>query len=106
MVDKVNLIMDPKGILEDNNHKWTCPHCKKHFSKNYKYKKHLDKCLVYQSMCERQYDVLLEIKSELKQQFSDMFKDMILELKHDLLDSNQTVNVPIAKKKIIGNMFN
>ena len=86
--------------------KWTCPHCMKHYSKNYKYKKHLEKCIVYQSTCEQQKNVLLDIKTELKQQFSDMFKDMMLELKHDILNSNNPVNVPVVKKKkYIGSIF-
>ncbi len=76
--------------------KWTCPHCMKHYSKNYKYKKHLEKCIVYQSTCEQQYNVLLDIKADLKRQFTDMFKDMISELKHDILNSNNSVSVPFA----------
>ena len=96
-----NSMVDQVELKEDNNLKWTCPHCKKHYSKNYKYKTHLEKCLVYQSMCERQYDVLLEIKSDLKQQLSDMFTDMILKLKRDILNQNQVVSAPIAKKRLL-----
>ena len=69
----------------------------KHYSKNYKIHKHLVKCIVYQSTCEQQRNVLLDIKTELKQQFIDMFKDMMLELKHDILNSNNPVSAPVAK---------
>ena len=88
-----------------NNLKWTCPHCMKHYSKNYKYKKHLERCIVYQSTCEQQKNVLLDIKTELKQQFTDMFKDMMLELKQDIWHSNNPVSVPVVKK-YVGNIFN
>ena len=60
---------------------------------------------MYQSTCEQQKNVLLDIKTELKQQFTDMFKDMMLELKHDILNSNNPVNVPVVKKKYIGSIF-
>ena len=92
-------MVDEVEVNNAGNIKWICPHCKKHYSKNYKYKKHLEKCIVYQSTLEQQYDVLLEIKMELKQQFSDMFKDMISELKRDVLNSNQPCSAPIVKKK-------
>ena len=90
-------MVDEVEVNNAGNIKWICPHCKKHYSKNYKYKKHLDKCIVYQSTLEQQYDVLLEIKTELKQQFSDIVKDMILELQHDILNLNKPVSVPVAK---------
>ena len=84
--------------------KWQCPHCMKHYSMNYKYKKHLEKCIVHQSTCEQQKNMLLDIKTELKQQFTDMFKDMMLELKHDILNSNNPVSVPVVKK-YVGSIF-
>jgi hypothetical protein len=84
---------------ETNNGKWTCKHCLRSYSKNYKHKKHLEKCLVYQERCNIEYDVMLELKNELKEKFVTIFQNMMLELKNDM--SRQNVG-PTQRKPIIG----
>ncbi len=52
--------------MTTNDNKWTCKFCLKLFSPNYKYKTHLQRCLVYQHKVKMEYDILLELKDELK----------------------------------------
>ena len=72
-----------KKVVVDNS-KWSCPHCFKLYSKTYKYKTHLIKCLIYQQNCKTIQNVMVELKQELKTEMLDMFKEMIASLKDEL----------------------
>ena len=73
-----------KIVVVVDNPKWSCPHCLKSYSKNYKYKIHLNKCLIYQQNCKTIQNVMVELKQELKTEMLDMFKEMIISLKDEL----------------------
>ena len=73
-----------KIVVVVDSPKWSCPHCLKSYSKNYKYKIHLNKCLIYQQNCKTIQNVMVELKQELKTEMLDMFKEMIVSLKDEL----------------------
>jgi len=54
-------------MTEEEEKRWTCKFCHKSFSHNYKFKNHLSRCLVYNEKAEKEYDVMVELKEELKE---------------------------------------
>ena len=64
--------------------RWACKFCHKQFSPNYKFKNHLSRCLVYTEKAEKEYDVMLELKKELKQELRTTFMEMLNDIKADL----------------------
>ena len=75
--------------MEDQTkkHTWTCPHCCKTFSPNYKYKSHLKRCLCFKPITDHHHQAIIEIKTELKDEFSNMFRDAIDGLREELKSS-------------------
>ena len=86
----------------NNNEKWCCPHCKKIYSKNYKYKLHLKRCLCFKPINDYHQKAIIEIKQELKNEMIDMFRHAIDGLKDELKASSSTK--PIVQH-ILGSMF-
>ena len=70
---------------------WVCPHCVKTFSRNYKYKSHLKRCLCFKPIKDHHQQAIIEIKAELKTELTNMFRDAIDELRKELKSS---VNQP------------
>ena len=95
---------------------WTCPHCYKLFSPNYKYKSHLKRCLCFKPISDHHQQALVEIKDELKSELTNMFRDAIEELKQEIKlntyqpslanTSANTLSTKPLFKKNIGNLFN
>ena len=86
--------------MTDN--KWCCPKCGKYYSKNYKYKTHLIRCLVHQEKLEKEYDVMVEVKQELKDELRKTFMDMLDEIKTDLTNKvNQQHQQQPPMKRLI-----
>ena len=83
--------------IENNDNKWTCRHCYKTYSKHYKYKTHLKKCLVYQQRCKMERDVLLDLKNEIKSECLNMFQSMMCELKNNILSHKKYESQPSKK---------
>ena len=75
----------------------------KTYSKNYKYKLHLKRCLCFKPINDYHQKAIIEIKQELKNEMIDMFRHAIDELKEELKSSSSTK--PIVKKNILGCMF-
>ena len=84
--------------------RWTCKHCYNTYSYNYKYKTHLQRCLVHCQHVEQHNNIMLELKTELKNELRDLFHDMLNEIKGDLQQHIQTVQ-PITQKKKSGISF-
>ena len=74
-----------EGQQKLNN--WTCPHCYKHFSLNYKYKSHLKRCLCFKPIKDHHQQAIIEIKTELQTELTNMFRDAIDELRKELKSS-------------------
>ena len=70
-------------MTDEENNRWTCKFCHKSFSYNYKFKNHLSRCIVYTKKTEKEYDVMLELKQELKEELRKTFIDMLDEIKTD-----------------------
>ena len=102
---------DNNSVVVDTEKTWVCQHCYKTYSKNYKYKIHLKKCLVHQDHIDTKYslmgDLMNDLKKELvidfKHQLSELIQEIRSEFKHNAksnnLDSNQVV------KKQLLNIF-
>ena len=87
---------------EENNDRWTCKHCYNTYSHNYKYKIHLEKCLVHCETVEQNNNIMLELKIELKDELRGLFHGMLNEIKGDFqqqIKPIQTVQSTIQKKK-------
>ena len=56
--------------------KWQCQHRYRWYSKHYKHKLHLTKCIVYQNRCNQEYDVMLQMKDEVKHECIKLFQRM------------------------------
>ena len=83
--------------------KWQCQHCLRWYSKHYKHKLHLTKCIVYQNKCNKEYDVMLQMKDEIKQECIKLFQQMMQDFKQDIpMPSTPIQSAPIVKKKIHG----
>jgi hypothetical protein len=65
--------------MDDN--RWTCSFCHKNYSLKYPYKKHLKKCLVHSSKVEKELDIMVQLKNELKEEFIKMFQITLNEIK-------------------------
>ena len=82
------MTLNENNEYNENNDKWCCPHCKKTYSKTYRYKTHLIRCLVHTENAntynDMSSDMLLELKHELKTNLSNDIRNMIIELKHEI----------------------
>ena len=56
-----------------NNETWTCNFCHNNYSRNYKHKIHLTKCLVHKKQIEDNNCIMVELKNELKDEFKQEF---------------------------------
>ena len=68
-------------MTDEENNRWTCKFCHKSFSHKYKFKNHLSRCIVYTEKTEKEHDVMLELKQELKEELRKTFIDMLDEIK-------------------------
>ena len=75
--------------MTEEDNRWTCKFCHKSLSPNSKFKNHLSRCLVHKEKAEKEYDVMLELKKELKEELKTTFMDMLNEIEADL---KNTVN--------------
>ena len=74
-------------VMADGTHtnsKWTCQHCLRNYSKHYKHKLHLSKCLVCQSRCNRENDIMSQMKDEVKDECIKLFQHMMQDFKHNV----------------------
>ena len=55
-------------VINEYTGKWTCPRCLKHYSKNYRYKNHIGKCLSHNMKMDYQAEVSQMAIYELKQE--------------------------------------
>ena len=69
--------------------RWTCPHCLKSYSKNYRYKNHIAKCVSHNMKLDAQEEVSQMAIDELKQQLKAELKDEMILL---LTELSQTVS--------------
>ena len=69
--------------------RWTCPHCLKSYSKNYRYKNHIAKCVSHNMKLDAQEEVSQMAIDELKQQLKAELKDEMILL---LTELRQTVS--------------
>ena len=87
------------------NNKWQCLKCLKYYSKNYPYKSHLKRCLVYQEEQENKFDMLgdfmTDLKNELKHDFKNELFKMINEIKDEVKNDVKKINYQPQPKKII-----
>ena len=83
--------MENSNTISDNSNpvKWQCQHCFRWYSKHYKHKLHLTKCIVYQNKCNTEYDVMLQMKDEVKHECVKLFQQMMLDFKRIFLHQHQ-----------------
>ena len=103
---------DNTSVHMDTNKTWICPHCCKTYSKNYKYKTHLTKCLVHQDHLETKYSLMGDLMNDLKEELLSDFKHQLSELVSDIrsefrnnVKSNSLNNNQATQKKQFLNMF-
>ena len=93
--------MENTNTISDNSNtgKWQCQHCFRWYSKHYKHKLHLTKCIVYQNKCNQEYDVMLQMKDEVKQECNKLFQHMMQDFRQTMptppAQSTPTVKQPI-----------
>ena len=79
--------MKNSNTISDNSNqvKWQCQHCFRWYSKPYKHKLHSTKCIVYQNKCNTEYDVMLQMKDEVKHECVKLFQQMLIDFKMDIV---------------------
>ena len=95
--------MENTNTISDNSNtgKWQCQHCFRWYSKHYKHKLHLTKCIVYQNTCNQEYDVMLQMKDEVKQECIKLFQQMMQYFKQNI-PTPPVQSTPIVRKPIRG----
>jgi len=103
---------DNTSINLESNKTWICPHCKKTYSKNYKYKVHLKKCLVHQDHLDTKYSLMGDLMNDLKEELLSDFKHQLSELVSDIrtefksnVKHNMFSNNQVVQKKPLLTMF-
>ena len=78
--------MENTNTISDNSNPvtWQCQHCYRWYSKHNKHKLHLTKCIVYQNKCNTEYDVMLQMKDEVKHECVKLFQHMMLDFKMNI----------------------
>ena len=61
---------------------WQCPQCGKQLAVGYRYKTHLEKCLVHQEKMKLHSDFLKEVRQELKQEMYYKLNNVIEEVEN------------------------
>ena len=89
---------DSSGTTISDDNRWQCHFCKKKYSNNYPFKKHLDKCLVHKARLENENAILTELKVELKEEFTGMFQQVLNDLVTDM--SHRLPTVQQSKRMI------
>ena len=71
--------MEHTNSISDNSIPvtWQCQHYYRWYSKHYKHKLQLTKCIVYQNKCNKEYDVMLQMKDEVKHECIELFQQMM-----------------------------
>ena len=77
--------------MEEKAETWTCPHCLKTYSKNYRYKNHITKCVSHNLKLVQQAEVSQMVIAELKQEL----RDLLTELKETVKKSIEEVSVQL-----------
>ena len=95
--------MENSNTISDNSNqvKWQCQHCFRWYSKHYKHKLHLTKCIVYQNKCNTEYDVMLQMKDEVKHECIKLFQQMMQDFKLNI-PAPPVPPPPIEQKQIYG----
>ena len=95
--------MENTQTISDNSNtsKWQCQHCFRWYSKHYKHKLHLTKCIVYQNKCNQEYDVMLQMKDEVKQECIKLFQQMMQDFRQTM-PTPPAQSTPMVKKPIRG----
>lgn len=79
--------------VDNNNGKWICKFCHKTYSRNYTFKNHLSRCLVYQDQkntkCSLMGDMITDLKQELLTGFKHELLKMLNEIKQEIHNNNQ-----------------
>ena len=81
---------DSSGTTNPDNNRWECQFCKKKYSNNYPFKKHLDKCLVHKAKLDHEHAILTDLKEELKEEFTGMFQQVLNDMVSDMKYRFQT----------------
>lgn len=92
------------NIDTNDNDKWTCKHCHKTYSKNYKYKVHLTKCLVHQERCNMEQEMLTELRNEFKTQLSKLLDEIRNDFKENVKPNSYISNQHTQKRPLL-NLF-
>ena len=92
--------MENTNTISDNSNpvKWQCQHCYRWYSKHYKHKLHLTKCIVYHNKCNQEYDVMLQMKDEVKQECIKLFQQMMQDFKLNI-PAPPEQSAPIVNKR-------
>lgn len=89
------------GTANPDNNRWECHFCKKKYSNNYPFKKHLEKCLVHRAKLDHENVILTELKEELKEEFTGMFQQVLNDIVSDMKYKCQTVQTAQPSKRMI-----
>jgi ABC-type thiamine transport system ATPase subunit len=75
--------------------RWLCPFCKKDFAISYKYKTHLQRCLIHNDNKQLMSESLEELKEELRNEFKTMInsfkKEMITNIHQSSLINKRQI---------------
>jgi hypothetical protein len=90
--------------------KWQCQFCLKSYQPTYRYKTHLQRCLVYCDRTDGQLDLISnmivelkrELKAEIKEEFLNMLKDVKTDVSNDVkTDVSNDVKTDVIKEHVI-----
>ena len=89
--------MENTNIISDNSIPviWQCQHFFRWYSKPYKHKLHLTKCIAFHNKCNTEYDVMLQMKDEVKHECIKLFQQMMQDFKQNV---QPAPSAPIEKK--------
>ena len=81
--------------MEKTDGRWSCPHCLKTYSKSYRYKTHITRCLSHNLKLDCQAEIsqitMGEMKQELKQELKDEMRMLLEELRDTMTSSAATI---------------